>query len=124
MNPITLDGNHIYAFFRVSLSAETIKHTRQIYSLLDLFGDFGGLLEVLTIIFSLAVSPWSQFHFEMKAIQKLYMVHTKNKGVFEETKSEKHLKRKKKLLAAVDPRNRAQLDRVKNMRHAKLSFCK
>ena len=32
-----------YGLFRIMLSEETVKHTRSIYSLLDLFGDFGGV---------------------------------------------------------------------------------
>lgn len=71
----------------LTLSDETFLHTRKTYDLLDLSGDFGGLLEVLTILCSMLIAPWAAFKFDFKAIQKLFLVHTKESGLFEATKS-------------------------------------
>lgn len=84
----------MYMVTLVSLSNETIQHSRQIYSLLDLFGDLGGLLEVLSIIFSACIAPWAAFKFDYKAISKLYNVHTRSEGLFRPTNSWKHLMKK------------------------------
>lgn len=78
----------------MTLSDEIFKHTRKTYDLLELSGDFGGLLIVLTILCSTLIAPWAAFKFEYKAIQKLFMVHTNKSGLFETVTSQKHLDQK------------------------------
>ena len=74
-----------YLVVNYELSGEKIKHTRIIYDLLALFGDFGGLygllLEILVVIFA----PWTEFLYLNKLIEKLYWVKTKDEGLFRET---------------------------------------
>ena len=48
--------------FEIRLSEETITHSRVVYSILDLFGDFGGLLEVITIMAAVFVTPIADFN--------------------------------------------------------------
>ena len=79
------------------LSNESLKHSRKTYSLLDLFGDFGGLLEMTKLIFGVFIWPWSSFQFSLKAIQKLYLVNTTQRKLFKKSESEKNKQAKKNL---------------------------
>ena len=109
----------------ISLSNETFKHSRKVYSLLDLFGDLGGLLEVLMIICSNLIAPWAAFKFNFKAIQKLYYVFTRQRQLFDPTSSAKHLVKKMKMSQAVAGLEGAQESkRVDNIYFSKLSICK
>ena len=60
----------------IDLLSET--QTREIYNILDLFGDFGGLMEVLIIVTELIVAPWAEHIFNLKAIQKLFFVKSRD----------------------------------------------
>lgn len=59
------------------LSSNEVVHSRRIYSLLDLFGDYGGLSEVLSLILALFLAPWAELNYYLKAIQKMYTVKSK-----------------------------------------------
>ena len=84
--------------------------------MLDVFGDFGGLLEVLKILCSFFLAPWTQFKLGIKLIQKLYLVRTKDNDLFRETKSKKHLEKIAKIRSATSKG-------VGNIRIAKLRVC-
>ena len=71
-------------------------YTRRSYSLLDLFGEFGGVLEVGTILFSMYLGGWAEFQYYLKAIEKLYNVKTRHTGQFAGD-SDKHLKKWNKM---------------------------
>ena len=64
------------------LSDQYKKHTRKIYNLIDLLGDMGGVLEISTAFFGLFIFPISRFSFLVKALQLLFLVRTKEKGIF------------------------------------------
>lgn len=64
----------IYQQYQFALGSEAKYHQRTIYSLLDLFGDLGGLIEACMTLIAVFLHPWSEFVFNVKAIQKLYMV--------------------------------------------------
>lgn len=51
-------------------------HTRVVYTLLDLFGDFGGVLEVFYVILTFLIGPWAEHSFLKKALRKLYLYKT------------------------------------------------
>ena len=72
-------------------------YTRRIYSLLDVSGDFGGLLEVVMLLTTLFLSPWAEFQFTLKALQKLYEVKTKRTSEFRKTESNKQTKKREKI---------------------------
>ena len=61
MKLVELLDDKIYAFYDIQLSDIVLKHNRRIYSLLDLFGDLGGLLEILSIIVALFCNSWAEF---------------------------------------------------------------
>lgn len=54
------------------------KHIRKLYSLFDLLTDLGGVAELLVILFGIIIFPFSEFSFNIKAIQKLFYVRTRN----------------------------------------------
>ena len=54
-------GMHAFFFIQVEIADTTMSHTRKVYGMLDLFGDFGGLLEVLSILIALIVAPWAEY---------------------------------------------------------------
>jgi hypothetical protein len=58
------------------LSDEKVLHEREAYGILDLFGDFGGVQYVLMLIGSIIIGGTSEFMFNLKAIQKLYLAKT------------------------------------------------
>ena len=55
---------------------QIIIHTREYYGILDLMGDLGGVLEIITIISGVFITPLSEYGFNLKAIQKLYIAST------------------------------------------------
>ena len=57
-----------YMIIQIQVSNQIIKHSRSVYGLLDLFGDFGGFMEVLLLAASLFISPIAAHSFLIKAI--------------------------------------------------------
>lgn len=91
------------------LQSQKLQHSRRIYSILDVFGDFGGLKEVIFLIVGFFLAPWSEFSYSLKAIQKLYNVKSKKPSEFRKTKSQKYLDKMKKLDVRITKRE----DRIK-----------
>ena len=52
-------------------------------------GDLGGVLELIAIIVGIAVSPYSEHSFILKALQKLYLARTRTTGLFIQPKQKK-----------------------------------
>ena len=66
-----------------------ISHSREVYNLMDLIGDLGGVLEVITFMFGIFLVPISEFSFVIKALQKLYLARTTQTGLFKNDKMRK-----------------------------------
>jgi hypothetical protein len=49
---------------------------------LDVFGDFGGVSEVLSMLAALALGPIASHAFLSKAISKLYIAKSKDGSIF------------------------------------------
>jgi hypothetical protein len=75
------------------LTDELVVHERKIYGILDVFGDFGGVQEVITALASLALGQIASHAFLTKAISKLYIAKTKDDSIFQRKKSVKALAR-------------------------------
>ena len=86
-----------YLKMMLIMASDVTQHSRKTYGLLDVFGDFGGLNEVVTTIFFVILAPWVQFNFNVKALQKLYNVKTKKHSKFRRSNSTKYLSKMKKL---------------------------
>lgn len=61
-------GTQLYWNVFLILSDQQDIHSRSVYTIFDMLGDFGGLMEVLMLISSTLVAPWSEFLFNTKAI--------------------------------------------------------
>ena len=57
-------------------------HERTEYSILDLFGEFGGVMEVFFVIGGILLASYSDYNFNIKALRKLYMVKTRDDNLF------------------------------------------
>ena len=47
----------------VYLQPEGVRHRREVYNVLDLIGDLGGVMEVFHVLFGLFINPISSFAF-------------------------------------------------------------
>ena len=76
----------------VSLAATKIEHTREVYNLMDLIGELGGVLEILIVLCSYFVCPISEHTFVLKALESLYLGRTFDKNLFVKSnlKTKKH----------------------------------
>ena len=63
-------------YFGIQLSTTVMINKREAYTLLDLSGDLGGVIEIFTIAFGILLSPFAEFLFNVKAIEKLYLAKT------------------------------------------------
>ena len=54
-------------------------HTREVYNILDLIGDLGGVFDILVRFFAIFISPVAEFLFTTKAISKLFLARTNDK---------------------------------------------
>jgi hypothetical protein len=58
----------------IEIGPASILYQRVSYNLINLGKDVGGLANLLLLTFSLAVYPFSNFSFFLKAINKLYFL--------------------------------------------------
>ena len=96
IDPFT--GCRLYFEAAIVMSDNLITHSRRIYGLLDVLGDFGGLNEVVMSILALLLSPWVEFQFNLKALQKLYLVKTRRTDQFRQSGNDKYRKKREKSL--------------------------
>jgi len=78
-----------------SVSETTTDYERQIYGILDLLGDFGGVMEVILLIADFILRPVSMHSFLTKAISKLYKASTKDENLFKKSNNKKAVKMQK-----------------------------
>ena len=103
IDPLSGGQPYIYlAFYQDSLS-ET--HSREIYNILDLLGDFGGLMEVFLLVAQFFVAPWAEHIFNLKAIQKMFLVKSKTRSQFKRSKSDANTKREHRKGQKIDTNN-------------------
>ena len=61
-------------------------HKREIFNLLDLVGDLGGVIEVMVLIFGFVFFPISQQSFILKFTKSLFKARTSDGQLFRKTK--------------------------------------
>ena len=83
------------AMVLIDVSDQKILHSRSVYTLLDLLGDYGGLQEMFFLLLSFFIAPFSEHSFVLSAIKKLYLVKTEDRTLFMRPRSEKHLQRQR-----------------------------
>ena len=83
----------------IYLSDEMTFFSRQIYSILDLLGEFGGITEVVMLLSGFYLYSISEHSFVIKALQKLFIARTSNKRLFKAPKTKKQLQKLEKLVS-------------------------
>ena len=56
-------------------------YSREIYDVLGLVGDLGGVEGIFVLILGIFVCPYSQYSFNLKALQKLYLVNSNDPNI-------------------------------------------
>ena len=64
------------------MSSEIIEHEREVFNFMDLIGNLGGVMELLTLLIGWFILPVSEHSFILKAFQKLYLAKTNRNDVF------------------------------------------
>jgi hypothetical protein len=67
-----------------------MQYSRKSYCIFDVLGLIGGILCAFTPLFDLIIGPISEFDFNLKIIQKLFLAKTKEENVFKQTKNIKN----------------------------------
>ena len=65
-------------YYKFELYNHNIKttHYRTVYGVIDLLGDIGGILEIITIFFSIFISSIAEHAFNVKAMKLWYLAKT------------------------------------------------
>ena len=66
----------------VYLTQESAVHKREIYNLLDLFGELGGVIEIFIIILGIFLYPISHYSFMLNATKIFFKARTKDTNLF------------------------------------------
>ena len=86
-------GIRMFGSYYFTFEVDQIKHERKIYSVLDLFGDFGGFMQVILLVGWAFMSSITSHMFQIKALQKLYRAQTADDKLFALPKGEKIAKK-------------------------------
>jgi len=80
------DYPHHYKFFSadIELSLDSKQTSRHTYSLLELFGDVGGILEFCSVFFGLFAVRFSKQRLDAILTNRLYHVNDQNKKLVDE----------------------------------------
>ena len=64
------------------ISDKYLMHGREVYDLITLVGDLGGVIDVFIFIFGILVNPINFHSFSIKSLKKLYIARTIDKDIF------------------------------------------
>ena len=73
------------------LSMDGVQINRQTYGVLDLFGDLGGLLELIKIVFGLLALPASTMRLSAILSNRLYHQSETTRGTYSTIKNDKYV---------------------------------
>ena len=71
MNRIGAFQKDLY-ILNIEASLNELSHSRQVYTIIELFGDVGGVLEIFVLLFIFFVQPLTDFSLSIKFIEKFY----------------------------------------------------
>ena len=91
--------------------------------MLDLFGDIGGVVEVILMLTELFVKPIAEHMFLLKAIQKLFLARTTDKNLFAEKKGDKAQRKFKRKKSEMKKFSKDERRVLKQTRFIKFSSC-
>jgi hypothetical protein len=69
----------------LTIHIEIIENSREVYNVLEILGDLGGVLEVVIAIVGLFFYPISHHRFVLKALKKLFLARTHDSQLFSKT---------------------------------------
>ena len=64
-----------------SLANEQVIYERRRYNSFDLIGDIAGVKELLVFVIGIFMCRWSEFGFNLKVLENLYIASTKDNGL-------------------------------------------
>ena len=74
----------------VYLTPESIVHNREVFNLLDLLGELGGVIEIFIITFGIILHPIAKHSFMLNAIKLLFKARTKETNLFTQSKKDRN----------------------------------
>ena len=77
MEWITDSSKEIFSIY-VFLTQESMAHKREVFNLLDLFGELGGVIEIFIITMGIFLYPISKHGFLLNASSIFFKARTKN----------------------------------------------
>ena len=67
-------------------------HKRQIYDIVALLGDLGGVTEVITLVLGLLLFPISESSYNLMSTKRMFLARTKAADLFDEADEKKKKK--------------------------------
>ena len=110
------------AYFLISGDSEQAVHSRSAYTFIDVLGDYGGLLEGLSICIIFVLTPLAEHEFIRKALSKMFLARTNDAFLFNRAQGKRQAKRKRALTEAKRSKDEQALDSLKKSRIIKISF--
>ena len=111
--PVVDKGVKYLASVVFTILEQETNSSRRKYGLFDLFGDIGGLMEILFLIGSWLVGTYAEHNFILKALSKLYMASTKEVHLFSVSKKTKS----KEKLSKKSPKYAESVEKSRNSKH-------
>jgi hypothetical protein len=73
-------------WLRIQLGPMKVEHTREVYDLLNLISDLGGVMNIVTTCAAMLIYSISEHSFIVRALQNLYLAKTKHFNMFRKSK--------------------------------------
>lgn len=110
--------------FDVNLDRSKGDHEREIYHLLDLFGDLGGVVEILIFVVKFLFDRFLFNKFLLAQLKALFMVNTSEQNFLTESDKPSNLKMVRKYTIPYDLKNTWVENKIRNHQIIKVSFSK
>ena len=72
------DNTDLLVKINFFLSGLQKHYQRQVYGIIDLLGDLGGVLEVIMVVSGALLFPISEHHFTLQASKRMFLVRSEN----------------------------------------------
>ena len=82
------EGESVFEM-HIGIDSQLNEFEREVYNLIDLLGDLGGVLEILVMICGVFLFPVSEFKFILKAFELLYIAKSSDSNLFKDKTNEK-----------------------------------
>ena len=75
-NPIHNEAIPGFLTISIYLQQESVLHVREVFNMIDLIGELGGVIEVFIMLFGFFLFPVAQFSFVIKATKMMFLART------------------------------------------------